>query len=86
MIKILRHKTKKVRKEPKRPKEYKGRSDQDKLDGAKSRLVKLKVRLEGILEQLNPLEKERDKLQGDLKYYKGRVEKLTARLKEVKNG
>lgn len=62
------------------------RSTRDKLDASKSRLEKLNIRLKGILEQLNPLVSERDKLQKDIKYYEGRVEKLTARLKEVENG
>lgn len=83
MIKILgrkREKSKKKHMELKKPKEHKERSGQDKLDAAKSRLVKLNVKLESILEQLDPLEEKKLKLQGDLKYYEGRVEKLTIRL------
>ena len=71
-------------------KERNERSDKDKLDATKARLKKLTTRLESIIEQLNPLEDERDKLQRDIKYYEGRVKKLTARLsiyrKEAKYG
>ena len=66
------------------------RSDKGKLDTTKARLKKLIIRLESILEQLNPLGDERDKLQRDVKYYEGRIKKLTARLltykKEANDG
>ena len=60
--------------------------DQDKLDGARSKVEKLNLRLKSVVEQLTPLEKEKFKIQEDVKYYESRVEKLTARLKEAKNG
>ena len=61
-----------------------GRSDRDKLDAAKSKLEKLKKKLESVLDQLEPLEIKKDSLEGDIRYYDGRVEKLTIRVFGVK--
>ena len=76
-------KKKKVIKEKQEP--IKVISDtQRKLNIATTELAKLENRLENIMVEWTPLEAKKNKVTGDIKYYSGRVEKLTARLqKEV---
>jgi len=53
---------------------------EDKLDRFKTKLEQLDAELQVVLLQLEPLEGRRDKIKGDMKYFEGRVENLTARL------
>ena len=53
---------------------------EDKLDRFKTKLAQLDAELQVVLLRLDPLEVKRDKIKGDMKYFEGRVENLTARL------
>jgi len=53
---------------------------EEKRDRFKTKLEQLNAGLQVVLLQLEPLEIKRDKIKGDMKYFEGRVENLTARL------
>ena len=53
---------------------------EEKRDRFKIKLEQLDAELQVVLLRLEPLEIRRDKIRGDMKYFEGRVENLTARL------
>jgi len=82
---MFRKKEKKVVRETK-PTQAVGET-QRKLDMTTKKLAELEIKLVDIMTKWEPLELRRNKILGDIGYYKGRVEKLTARLqKEVYYG
>jgi len=55
---------------------------QRKLERATSKLAELDEEFKRVVGLWEPLEFRKNKLLGDMKYYQGRVEKLTKRLRE----
>ena len=55
---------------------------QRKLDRATSKLAELNEDFKRVVGLWEPLEYRKNKLTGDIRYYQGRVEKLTKRLRE----
>ena len=64
-------------------KERMGRTDADKLETAKSKLEKLKRQSASVYREWKPLDDRLRGIKEDIKYYTGRVEKITVRLNKA---